>query len=261
MNASTDTSQLAVRLGFAAEHGRGDAYYRLSRIVARVLVSRRLKQRSKWLSLAKQLSQNQASSSGSSIKPSAGSTTPPPHAHELDPATSALGHARRPRAGHFFAAVHAHLPEYDQPLTIFGSAPIQLCMDESFASADVDLMVLEGGEALRRIATESGTACTGMGRYGVQICPPQLFRPPPHYIQRAHLETRHGLKIIVPHLRDILIAKLHRSRVDGQEGLVPKDRRAFQRVRELSGGHPTLTGCWRTSLHASLVFARWRMTG
>lgn len=58
MNASTDTSQLAVRLGFAAEHGRGDAYYRLSRIVARVLVSRRLKQRSKWLSLAKQLSQN-----------------------------------------------------------------------------------------------------------------------------------------------------------------------------------------------------------
>ncbi len=141
----------------------------------------------------------------------------------------------------FFAAVHAHLPEYDQPLTIFGSAPIQLCMDESFASADVDLMVLEGGEALRRIATESGTACTGMGRYGVQICPPQLFRPPPHYLQRAHLETRHGLKIIVPHLRDILIAKLHRSRVDGQEGLVPKDRRAFQRVRELSGGHPTLT--------------------
>jgi hypothetical protein len=140
----------------------------------------------------------------------------------------------------FFAAVHARLPEYDQPLTIFGSAPIQLCLDESFASADVDLMVLEGGEELRRIATESGTACTGMGRYGVQICPPQLFRPPPHYLQRAHVETRHGLKIIVPHLRDILIAKLHRSRVDGQEGLVPKDRRAFQRVRELSGGHPTL---------------------
>jgi len=141
----------------------------------------------------------------------------------------------------FFAAVHERLPEYDGPLTVFGSAPIQLCLDESFASADVDLMVLEGTEELRRIATESGAACTGMGRYGVQICPPQLFRPPPHYLQRAHVETRQGLKIIVPHLRDILIAKLHRSRVDGQEGLVPKDRRAFQRVRELSAGHPTMS--------------------
>ncbi|MFM2167642.1 MAG: hypothetical protein RIS79_2013 [Verrucomicrobiota bacterium] len=58
MNASTDSSQLATRLGFAAEHGRADAYYRLSRIVARVLVSARLKQRPKWRSLAKQLSQN-----------------------------------------------------------------------------------------------------------------------------------------------------------------------------------------------------------
>jgi hypothetical protein len=140
----------------------------------------------------------------------------------------------------FFATVHERLPEYDGPLTVFGSAPIQLCLDESFASADVDLMVLEGTEELRRIAMESGAACTGMGRYGVQICPPQLFRPPPHYLQRAHVETRQGLKIIVPHLRDILIAKLHRSRVDGQEGLVPKDRRAFQRVRELSAGHPTM---------------------
>jgi len=37
----------------------------------------------------------------------------------------------------FFAAVHEAMPDYDQPLTIFGSAPIQLCLDEEFASADV----------------------------------------------------------------------------------------------------------------------------
>lgn len=140
----------------------------------------------------------------------------------------------------FFAAVKQALPDYAQPFTIFGSAPIQLCLDEDFASADVDLMVMEDGETLRRIAVESGTACTGIQRYGVQICPPQLFRPTPHYLQRAHVETRHGLQIIVPHLRDILVAKLHRSRGEDQHGLVPKDRRAYQRVRELCAGHPTL---------------------
>lgn len=142
----------------------------------------------------------------------------------------------------FFAAVHQAMPDYDQPLTIFGSAPIQLCLDEDFASADVDIMVLEGGEKLRQIAAEAGLGRAGTVRsaFGVQICPPLLFNPTPHYLQRAHTEVRHGLTIIVPHLRDILIAKLHRSRVEGQETLIPKDRRAFQRVRELSDGHPTL---------------------
>lgn len=142
----------------------------------------------------------------------------------------------------FFAAVHQAMPDYDQPLTIFGSAPIQLCLDEDFASADVDIMVLEGGEKLRRIAAEAGLGRAGTVRtaFGVQICPPLLFNPTPHYLQRAHTEVRQGLTIIVPHLRDILIAKLHRSRMEDQETLIPKDRRAFQRVRELSGGHPTL---------------------
>jgi hypothetical protein len=51
-------STLAARLGDFAETGSGDAYYRLSRIVARVLVSRRLRQRQKWCDLARQLSQN-----------------------------------------------------------------------------------------------------------------------------------------------------------------------------------------------------------
>jgi len=103
-------------------------------------------------------------------------------------------------------------------------------------------MVLEGGEKLRRFAAEAGLGRAGAVRYafGVQICPPLLFNPTPHYLQRAHTEVRHGLAIIVPHLLDILIAKLHRSRVEGQEALIPKDRRAFQRVRELSNEHPTL---------------------
>ena len=142
----------------------------------------------------------------------------------------------------FFAALHEQMPEYNLPLTVFGSAPIQLCLDASFTSADVDIMVLGGGVKLREIAAQAGVGRSGSLRpaYGVRICPAQLFRPTPHYLQRAHVETRHGLKIIVPNLRDILIGKLHRSRHEGQTGLVPKDLRAFQRVRELCGGHPTL---------------------
>lgn len=49
---------LAARLGDFAERGPGDAYYRLSRIVARMLVSQRLRQRQKWCALARQLAHN-----------------------------------------------------------------------------------------------------------------------------------------------------------------------------------------------------------
>lgn len=59
MNTSnTPATSLAERLVAFAERGPGDAYYRLSRVVARVLVSRRLQQRQKWCDLAHQLSQN-----------------------------------------------------------------------------------------------------------------------------------------------------------------------------------------------------------
>ena len=136
----------------------------------------------------------------------------------------------------FFARVSAALPTYDSPLTLFGSAPIQLCLDEEFLSADADIMVLSQTAELRAIASE---AITSRSAYRIQICPAVLFRPTPHYLQRAWVEMRHGLKIIVPHVRDILIGKLHRTRSIDQDGLVTKDRRAFLRVRELCGGHPT----------------------
>ena len=141
----------------------------------------------------------------------------------------------------FFAGVHAAMPDYDLPLTIFGSAPIQLCLDEAFTSADVDIMVLSNSDPLREVAARLGVGRSGTIRptFGIQLCPAQMLKPTPHYLQRAYSETRHGLKVIVPHLRDILIAKLHRSRTEDQDGLVPKDRRAFTRVRQLSNNHPT----------------------
>lgn len=140
----------------------------------------------------------------------------------------------------FFAEIHRVHPDYDTPLTIFGSAPIQLCLDDTFVSADADIMVLSRTEELRTIAGCWQIWGAGKTRppFGLQLCPPILFKPTPHYLQRAQMETRHGLKIVIPHLRDILIAKLHRSRTASQDGLVAKDLRAFRRVRELTGGHP-----------------------
>ena len=140
----------------------------------------------------------------------------------------------------FFHALRAELPDYEAPVTVFGSAAIQLCLDDQFASADVDLMVIAETVRLRGIARALDVAKMGAVRphHGLQICPPHWFRATPHYLQRAWIGSRHGLRVVVPHMRDILLAKLHRSRIDGQEGLVAKDRRAFVRVRELCDRHP-----------------------
>lgn len=137
----------------------------------------------------------------------------------------------------FLAGLSGAMPDYDAPLTVFGSAAIQLCLDDRFASADIDLMALSERESLRDLAKRLG-AGRGLADpfgYGLQICPPQLFLTTPHYLQRAWTEERHGLKVVVPHVRDILIGKLHRYREEGQQGLAPKDRRAFERVRDLCG--------------------------
>lgn len=59
-NVVAQPQELAERLRAAAERGDGDAYYRLARIVARVLVSKHLRQRRKWCALARSLSSGQA---------------------------------------------------------------------------------------------------------------------------------------------------------------------------------------------------------
>lgn len=140
----------------------------------------------------------------------------------------------------FFAGIHEELPDFDQPLTLFGSVPIQLCLDDSFTSADADIMVSGNPEGLREVARklELGGGSTLRPVFGLQICPRYFFRTTAHYLQRAHVETRHGVKIIVPHVRDVLIGKLHRSRKPDQDSLVTKDLRAFHRVRQLCDGHP-----------------------
>ncbi|MDP1591598.1 MAG: hypothetical protein Q8M07_27830 [Prosthecobacter sp.] len=141
----------------------------------------------------------------------------------------------------FFAGLHAQMPDYTEPLTLFGSVPIQLCLDEAFTSADADIMVSGELTQLREVAKKLELSAGGSVRptFGLQLCPRHFFRTTAHYLQRAHIEVRHGVKVVVPHVRDVLIGKLHRSRTPEQEGLVTKDIRAFHRVRQLCGGHPT----------------------
>ena len=56
-SSSATTEALAARLEAFAKQGPGDAYYRLSRVVARVLVCSRLRHRFKWRDLACKLSE------------------------------------------------------------------------------------------------------------------------------------------------------------------------------------------------------------
>lgn len=141
----------------------------------------------------------------------------------------------------FLAGLSEAIPEYNSPLTVFGSAAIQLCLDDRFTSADVDLMVVSESERLRDLARHLGVGRSGGVSvcYGLQICPPQLFLTTPHYLHRAWVGERQGLTVVVPHVRDILVGKLHRFRDEGQRGIAAKDRRAFEKVRELSDGHPS----------------------
>ena len=142
----------------------------------------------------------------------------------------------------FFKAVAERFPGYSDTIVVFGSATIHLRLDPSFNSADADLRVSVDDILPFKSLTED----IGMGKSGkdsgifyLDITPPSAFRSTENWFSRAHTETRHGLKIMVPQVRDALVGKLHRSRKAGVNQIEPKDLRAFLRVQELSGGHPT----------------------
>ena len=141
----------------------------------------------------------------------------------------------------FFEAVAERFPGYSDTIVVFGSATIHLRLDPSFNSADADLRVSVDDILPFKSLTED----IGMGKSGkdsgifyLDITPPSAFRSTENWFSRAHTETRHGLKIMVPQVRDALVGKLHRFRKTGVNQIEPKDLRAFLRVQELSGGHP-----------------------
>lgn len=125
----------------------------------------------------------------------------------------------------------AKLPSDKQfHITLFGSSPLQLGLDESFLSADVDLFGADDERAfLTEIVAQAGLAKNDERLY-VQVCLPGNFRTSPRWGRRAFTTQVGNVTLTLPHPIDILIAKLHR--------LAEKDLAAFRLVIDRTG-HPT----------------------
>lgn len=115
-------------------------------------------------------------------------------------------------------------------LTLFGSSPLQLALEPSFTSADVDLFATDDTrEEIAAILELTGLADKSRAVY-VQLCVEWNFRTSPRWKDRA-FRTRFGnVTLTLPHPLDLLIAKLHR--------LADKDLAAFRMVIARTG-HPT----------------------
>jgi len=113
-------------------------------------------------------------------------------------------------------------------LTLFGSAPLQLTVDRTLLSGDVDLFS-NADEDLASLIESLGFGKEEGGFYlepGFELS----FRTSPRWRARAKTVEIENVAITIPHPLDILIGKLDR--------LAPKDLEAFSRVLKLSG-HPT----------------------
>jgi hypothetical protein len=124
-------------------------------------------------------------------------------------------------------ALPAH-PKLD--LTVFGSAPLQLMVDQSFLSEDIDVSSAEEHwEFLEEFVAEKGWA-KGQSDCYFQICDPRAFRSTFDWRLRAIEVERHGHLFRFVHPWDVLASKLQR--------LEEKDVEAFKLVIAKTG-HPT----------------------
>lgn len=142
------------------------------------------------------------------------------------------------------AAPEMENPDSGEKVTIFGSAAIQMRLDGGFLSADADLLVLSQKSRWELVAERIGLGQSGgkaSQQFYIQVCGPAAFRSTSIWMDRATSELRQGFTVRIPSLRDILIGKLHRHRPSERDCMEPKDRRAFERVFELTGGHPSET--------------------
>lgn len=115
-------------------------------------------------------------------------------------------------------------------LTLFGSSPLQLALEPSFTSADVDLFATdETRDEIAAILERTGLADKSRAVY-VQLCVEWNFRTSPRWMGRAFRTQVGNVTLTLPHPMDILIAKLHR--------LADKDLAAFRMVIARTG-HPT----------------------
>jgi hypothetical protein len=130
-------------------------------------------------------------------------------------------------AGQLLQKLVAALPrDRHFSITVFGSAPLQLGIEPSFQSADVDIFSSDD----LRIWIEAAGLGEGQSAFYIQQSPEFVFSASPSWRERAFVVVKENVTFAFPHPIDILVSKLKR--------LEPKDLNAFALVLERTG-HPT----------------------
>jgi hypothetical protein len=133
-------------------------------------------------------------------------------------------------AGRMLRRLASLLPQGREfQITVFGSAPLQIAVDPTLTSADVD--VFSDFEELNEIVMRAGLG-TNQADFYIQVSSELNFRTSPRWKDRTQSARIGNCTFIFPHPIDILIAKLNR--------LDEKDLRAFRSVIAKTG-HPTET--------------------
>jgi hypothetical protein len=126
--------------------------------------------------------------------------------------------------------IRAFPAEPRMEINVFGSAPLQLFIERTFVSEDVDLFAPEEGWAQLERMVESKGWDKGQAEFYIQVCDPLAFRSTFDWRARAIEVERHGHLFRIVHPWDVLVSKLQR--------LEEKDLNAFRMVIARTG-HPT----------------------
>jgi hypothetical protein len=122
--------------------------------------------------------------------------------------------------------VKALPPTPQWKIIIFGSSPLQLSIDPTFLSADVDVIPSANIEEHCRRAK----LLKGQTEVYIDPCAPAAFTASADWPVRAYEVQRGHVTFVLPHPIDILVSKIKR--------LEDKDLQAFRLVRAKTG-HPT----------------------
>ena len=133
-------------------------------------------------------------------------------------------------AGQFLQKFLSLLPaDRHFQITLYGSAPLQLTIDRTLLSGDIDLFPNDEQDIAsiiraHKLGKEDGGILYLEAGYELS------FRTSPRWRSRAKSIELRNVTLTIPHPLDILIGKLDR--------LAPKDIQAFERVIAVTG-HPT----------------------
>ena len=115
-------------------------------------------------------------------------------------------------------------------ITVFGSAPLQLFLDDAFVSEDVDLFPPEELFVHVQSLVEQHRLAKDMTPFYIQVCDALAFKSTLDWRARAVEVERHCHLFRIVHPWDVLVSKLQR--------LEEKDMAAFKLVLGKTG-HPT----------------------